>query len=123
MSSFIPFSGSYLPEDIHFLLKPIEIEMTPVAQKEQLIQSGTKHYSEMLSQEPEPTRWHLDLFSRALDKGAVRLAKEVGWQRRWQSSSLKHRLFSSAWFVPVSLLASCCIKLCAQWAMSHTIMA
>jgi len=77
MRSFIPFSGSYLPEDIHFLLKPVEIEMTPVDQKEQLIQSGTKHYSEMLSQEPEPTRWHLDLFAQALDKGTVRLAEEV----------------------------------------------
>ncbi len=77
MQPFIPFSGSYLPEDIHFLLKPVEIEMTPVDQKEQLIQSGTKHYSEMLSQEPEPTRWHLELFTRALDEGATRLAREV----------------------------------------------
>ena len=77
MPPFTPFSGSYLPEDIHFLLKPVEIEMTPVDRKEQLIQSGTKHYSEMLSQEPEPTRWHLDLFAQALDKGTTRLAQEV----------------------------------------------
>lgn len=77
MQPFIPFSGSYLPEDVHFLLKPVEMEMTPVEQKEQLIQSGEKHYSEMLSQEPEPTAWHLDLFVRALEQGAERLAKEV----------------------------------------------
>jgi len=77
MQPFTPFSGSYLPEDVHFLLTPVEMEMTPVEQKEQLIQSGEKHYSEMLSQEPEPTAWHLDLFARALDQGAVRLAKEV----------------------------------------------
>ncbi|ANI30331.1 hypothetical protein PL78_10895 [Yersinia entomophaga] len=77
MHDFIPFSGSYLPEDVHFLLKPVEIEMTPVEQKERLIQSGARHYSEMLSQEPEPTSWHLDLFTRALDNGADRLAKEV----------------------------------------------
>lgn len=77
MQSFLPFSGSYLPDDIHFLLKLVNIEMTPIEQKEQLIQSGAKHYSEMLSQEPEPTRWHLDLFTRALDQGAMRLAKEV----------------------------------------------
>ncbi len=31
----------------------------------------------MLSQEPAPTQWHLDLFHRALDRGAERLAKEV----------------------------------------------
>lgn len=77
MSDFVPFSGSYLPEDVHFLLKPVAMEMTPVDQKERLIQSGARHYSEMLSQEPEPTPSHLDLFSRALDQGAGRLAKEV----------------------------------------------
>lgn len=77
MSDFVPFSGSYLPEDVHFLLQPVEMEMTPVDQKEQLIQSGARHYSEMLSQEPEPTPSHLDLFARALDQGAGRLAKEV----------------------------------------------
>ena len=77
MQPFIPFSGSYLPEDVHFLLKPVEMEMTPIEQKERLIQSGEKHYSEMLSQEPEPTAWHLDLFARALEQGAERLAKEV----------------------------------------------
>lgn len=77
MSDFVPFSGSYLPEDVHFLLQPVEMEMTPVDQKEQLIQSGARHYSEMLSQEPEPTPSHLDLFTRALDQGAGRLANEV----------------------------------------------
>jgi hypothetical protein len=71
------FTGSYQPGDVEFLLKPVVIEMTPVDQKEELIQSGKKHYSDMLSQEPAPTQWHLDLFHRALDRGAERLAKEV----------------------------------------------
>ncbi|WP_313108973.1 cysteine protease StiP family protein [Atlantibacter sp.] len=77
MTDFTPFSGAYLAEDVHFLLQPVELEMTPVEKKEQLIQSGARHYSEMLSQEPEPTAWHLDIFSKALDSGAERLAKEV----------------------------------------------
>lgn len=72
-----PFSGSYLPGDVEFLLNPVQIAMTSVDQKEQLIQSGTRHYSEMLSQEPEPTDWHLTLFNQALDQGAERLAREV----------------------------------------------
>lgn len=71
------FSGSYSPDDVQFLLQPVTMEMTPVDLKEELIQSGKKHYSDMLSQEPAPTQWHLDLFSRALDMGAARLAKEV----------------------------------------------
>ena len=71
------FSGSYRAQDVHFLLKPVEIEMTPVERKEQLIQSGSRHYSEMLSQEPEPGREHLALFEQALEQGADRLAREV----------------------------------------------
>ncbi|AOM41392.1 cysteine protease StiP family protein [Xenorhabdus hominickii] len=77
MNSFPPFSGSYASDDVQFLLKPVQIEMTPVDVKEQLIQSGTRHYSDMLSQEPAPTLYHLDLFDKALEQGAVRLATEV----------------------------------------------
>ncbi|MDC9582677.1 cysteine protease StiP family protein [Xenorhabdus sp. PR6a] len=77
MNSFPPFSGSYAADDIQFLLEPVQIEMTPVDVKEQLIQSGTRHYSDMLSQEPEPTSYHLELFDQALEQGDVRLATEV----------------------------------------------
>lgn len=77
MREVTPFSGSYLPEDVQFLLQPMQLEMTPVELKEEYIQSGKKHYSDMLSQEPEPSAWHLDLFRRSLDQGAVRLATEV----------------------------------------------
>lgn len=72
-----PFSGSYVSGDVDFLLQPVNIEMTPVELKEELIQSGKRHYSDMLSQEPEPTTWHLDLFEKALETGSTRLATEV----------------------------------------------
>lgn len=72
-----PFSGSYVSGDVDFLLQSVNIEMTPVELKEELIQSGKRHYSDMLSQEPEPTTWHLDLFEKALETGATRLATEV----------------------------------------------
>jgi len=90
MQPFIPFSGSYLPDDVHFLLKPLAMEMTPVEQKELLIQSGARHYSEMLSQEPEPSDLHLDLFARALDQWAVRLAKEVTMLAKALSERFAH---------------------------------
>ncbi|WP_340622240.1 cysteine protease StiP family protein [Xenorhabdus siamensis] len=77
MNGFAPFSGSYAANDIQFLLEPVQIEMTLVEVKEQLIQSGARHYSDMLSQEPEPTSYHLDLFDKALQLGAARLATEV----------------------------------------------
>lgn len=77
MNKIMPFSGSYRATDVQFLLNIVEMEMTPVDLKESLIQSGAKHYSEMLSQEPKPTEAHLDIFNQALQKEGLRLAKEV----------------------------------------------
>ncbi|CUB06666.1 cysteine protease StiP family protein [Marinomonas fungiae] len=71
------FSGSYRLGDVEFLLKPVTVEFTSVEEKEALIQSGQKHYSDMLSQEPEPTQYHLELFNKAYTIGAERLANEV----------------------------------------------
>lgn len=85
-----------------FLLRPVTIDMTPVELKEQLIQSGQKHYSDMLSQEPAPTDWHLDLFNRALKKGAPRLARDVSALARTLGDYLQiSRLCWSAWSAPV----------------------
>ena len=71
------FSGAYSPDDITFLLKPIELDMTPVEEKEKLIQSGQAHYSDMLSQEPAPSDEHLSIYAQALADGEQRLANEV----------------------------------------------
>ena len=71
------FSGSYSCKDVEFLLKVIEMKMTSVEDKEELIQSGTAHYSDMLSQEPEPSVEHLDIFNKAVETGAERLANEI----------------------------------------------
>ncbi|MFD1009392.1 cysteine protease StiP family protein [Oceanisphaera ostreae] len=75
-TAITPFSGSYQPEDVQFLLQPLEMAYTPVAEKEQLIQSGQSHYSDMLSQEPAPSDKHKALFNQALDEQGFRLAKE-----------------------------------------------
>lgn len=73
----IGFHGSYRPEDITFLLNITELKPTPVAEKERLIQSGQKHYSEMISDEKAPSTEHLNHFEYALQHGAERLAVEV----------------------------------------------
>lgn len=72
-----PFHGSYRASDVQFLLQPVALEMTPVEEKEKLIQSGARHYSDMLSQEPAPSAQHLDIFYRSLEAGAPRMAREV----------------------------------------------
>lgn len=69
-----PFSGSYAAKDVQFLLKPIAIEDTPLHVKEALIQSGQKHYSEILSREPLPSEDYVRLFYRALELNGMRMA-------------------------------------------------
>lgn len=70
-------SGSYAPDDVQFLLQPLAINVTDVAEKERLIQSGRRHYSEMISQELPPTEAHLELYRRALAENGQRLGTEV----------------------------------------------
>lgn len=60
------FCGSYRPEDVTFLLKRLPpLPFVDVAHKERLIQSGTRHYSEMLSPEALPSPRYLDIFQQA----------------------------------------------------------
>lgn len=77
MASYIPFNGSYRVGEVEFLLRQIEWENTPVAAKEALIQSGQKHYSQMLSHENPPPRAYLDLFHAALHENRNKLAQQA----------------------------------------------
>ncbi len=72
-----PFHGSYAPEDVTFLLKPAAIGLTDVREKEALIQSGARHYSEMLSEEKLPDARYLDLYHAALARNAGRVRRDV----------------------------------------------
>lgn len=70
-------SGSYAPSDVHFLLRPLHVECTDVEEKERLIQSGQRHYSEMISVENAPSDAHKALYARALDQNVTRMAEDV----------------------------------------------
>ncbi|NYD91147.1 cysteine protease StiP domain-containing protein [Sphingomonas melonis] len=72
-----PFSGSYAPEDVTFLLKPVALDATAVAEKEALIQSGRRHYSEMIAPEAVPGDTYLSLYDEALARNGARLAQDV----------------------------------------------
>ncbi|MBC7751054.1 MAG: cysteine protease StiP family protein [Candidatus Saccharibacteria bacterium] len=71
------FSGSYRPNEVLFLLQKTHLDATPTAEKERLIQSGAKHYSQMISIEHSPSERHLQLFATALAQNATRMATEV----------------------------------------------
>jgi hypothetical protein len=68
--------GSYLPEDVTFLLKRVEMQPTDVAAKEEAIQSGRRHYSEMISMEKAPTAEYMELFAKAMETGGERMGVE-----------------------------------------------
>jgi Protein of unknown function (DUF2983). len=70
----IPFTGSYSLDDVQFLLKPMAMQDTPVHIKEALIQSGKKHYSQMLTHESLPPEHYLPLFYQAMDLIQQRMA-------------------------------------------------
>lgn len=72
-----PISGSYYPEDCRFLLKPIQVVDMPVAKKERLIQSGARHYSEMLTHEHPVSPDYRTLFLEQTRRYRERLAQDV----------------------------------------------
>ena len=72
-----PFSGSYRSDDVTFLLTPMALEpILDLAEKERLIQSGQRHYSEMLSPEALPSQRYLDLFQNACHANRAQMAHD-----------------------------------------------
>ena len=73
-------SGSYLASDVTVLLDIIDkdaVADVPVSQKEALIQSGQRHYSDMLTLENAPTAMHEQLYQQALAQGTTRTATDI----------------------------------------------
>lgn len=78
MKANTPFPGSYRPDDVAFLLKRIELApMEDLEEKERLIQSGKRHYSEMLSIERQPSPDYLRLFHEAVEINAPAMARDL----------------------------------------------
>lgn len=71
------FHGSYRAEDVEFLLKPIPVAMIEdTLEKEHLIQTGKRHYSEMLSPEKLPSEQYRRLFFAAHEMNRERMARD-----------------------------------------------
>jgi Phosphoribosyl transferase (PRTase)/PELOTA RNA binding domain len=77
MTDLIGFSGSYAIDDVTFLMQRIEQPLVEIGSKERLIQSGTRHYSEMLSPEHAPSCEFLEAFELSVDATGDRLAADV----------------------------------------------
>lgn len=72
----IGFSGSYVPEDVTFLMKEVVIDGTDIENKEQHIKQGG-HYSEVLTLENAPSPAYMALYREVLDRNKTRFAKDV----------------------------------------------
>ena len=73
-------SGSYLPSDVTVLLDIVDktaVADVPVSEKEALIQSGQRHYSDMITLEDAPSVMHEQLYVQALAQGAERTATDI----------------------------------------------
>lgn len=92
--------GSYLPGDVTFLLTPLAMTMVKIAAKERLIQSGTRHYSEMLSAEHAPSAAYMEVYRKALAANGAKLAGHINFL----ADALAQRAGSAATVVLVSLV-------------------
>lgn len=70
-------SGSYLPNDVTFLLKEININSTSVEDKEINIQKNKQHYSQMLTFEKAPAPEYMDLFYECLQDNGLKFAEDI----------------------------------------------
>lgn len=71
------FSGSYRHDDVDFLLKRLAQQpFIDIVHKEQLIQSGARHYSEMLSPEALPSARYLQVFKDAFAANRGQMARD-----------------------------------------------
>lgn len=72
-----PIQGSYSRDDCLFLLKPIVPDYRTIEDKEQLIQDGSLHYSELIHKELPPTEQYTRLFLEMTEAYQYRLAEEI----------------------------------------------
>ena len=71
------FSGSYAPLEVEFLMRRMHLETTSLEERERMIQSGHRHYSEMIGPEDAPTRARLKLFRECLLSNGSRMAIDI----------------------------------------------
>lgn len=71
------FSGSYYPEDVLFLLKPIDIDCIDILERERIRQLAGRHYSEMLPKEYLPSAKYLEAFYHTFFHNKHKLAHHI----------------------------------------------
>lgn len=117
-------SGSYLTDDVTVLLDIVDkdaVADVPVSQKEALIQSGQRHYSDMLTLEQAPTAMHEQLYLQALEQGTTRAAIDIAQLAHTLHHKFQHQVSDERPLILVSLVrAGLPIGVLLQRALSDT---
>lgn len=93
MSDWQDFSGSYRAGEVSFLLRRLpQGDFVDVAEKEALIQSGRRHYSQMLSPESKPSERYMRLFDEACSANNARMARDCLRLAHLIAARSQHRL-------------------------------
>ena len=93
MSDRERFSGSYRAGEVDFLLRRLpQANFVDVAEKEALIQSGQRHYSQMLSPESKPSERYMALFDEACRANNARMARDCLRLAQLIAARPRHRL-------------------------------
>ena len=71
------FHGSYLPTDVNFLLEIEDFKEITIIEKEELIQTGKKHYSDILTEEMNFPEQYLTLFNSIFEENIDRISEDV----------------------------------------------
>ena len=71
------FPGSYASGDVSFLLRRLALAPVALGEREQFIQSGQRHYSEMIGPEDAPKRERVRLFRECLATNGPRHAADL----------------------------------------------
>ncbi|MGP5406597.1 cysteine protease StiP domain-containing protein [Psychrobacter celer] len=117
-------SGSYLADDVTVLLDVVDkdaVADVPVSKKEALIQSGQRHYSDMLTLEQAPTAKHEQLYLQALEQGKARMASDIANLAYSLQQTFKQTVSSKNPLILVSLVrAGLPIGVLLQRALANT---
>ena len=71
------FHGSYLSTDVNFLLEIEDFTEITILEKEELIQTGKKHYSDILTEEMNFPEEYLTLFNSIFEENINRISEDV----------------------------------------------
>jgi hypothetical protein len=114
------FSGSYLPTDVDFLLEINDFQEISILEKERLIQTGEKHYSEVLTEEMDFPDEYLELYDKSFASNIHNVSSDVYNLSKYISSIHKPVLISLARAgTPFGVLIKRTLDQCFHVSASH----